>query len=105
MDCFLVVTDKQTANSEETISIDENQFAQFMKRKPIWEFASLAKSIYLSLRTDEKPTLINRCYKFMKFLEENGKFDYILFFFLDCCKEKMSKRTASPDFAFSRQEI
>ena len=81
MDCFLVVTDKQTANSEETISIDENQFAQFMKRKPIWEFASLAKSIYLSLRTDEKPTLINRYYKFMKFLEENGKFNYILFVF------------------------
>ena len=41
---LLILTDQDASVSEEAISIDENQFIEFLKRKPIWEFASLTKS-------------------------------------------------------------
>ena len=51
---------------QQDVVADENELIKFMKIKPIWELASLDRDSYLKLITDEKSTLINWYYLFMK---------------------------------------
>ena len=62
MDRLLVLQNTEASITEETISIDENQFIEFLKRKGIQEVASLKRIDYLNLSTDKKLTLSNRYY-------------------------------------------
>ena len=103
MDRLLVLQNTEASIIEETISIDENQFIEFLKRKGLQEVASLKRIDYLDLSTDKKPTLSNRYY-YLKSLEKTGgRFNYF-FLFQICYCEKIAKRTPNLEFIFSRQE-
>ena len=80
MDDLVALTENQASNSKYVVSIDEARFVEFMKKIPIWGFASITKVDYLKLSSDTKSSLIHHYYDHMISLERNAELNFVYFY-------------------------
>ena len=59
MDKIIALTE---ASPSQSVNIDENQFARFMQKTPIWEYFKITQPKYLFYTKEEKERLSNDYY-------------------------------------------